>query len=133
MPSFSGIHHITFSVTNLERSTAWYMEVLGLEKGWDMPDVEGRGRKVALLHPTSPLRIVLSLHQSNDGGRFSEFSTGLDHVAFTVVDQEELEAWQTRFERLGIDHTPIMEGATGWLITFRDPDNIQLEMYTQSK
>lgn len=133
MPEFSGIHHVNFSVTDLERSVAWYIEVLGLTKGWEMEDVEGRGRKVALLHPASSLRIVLSHHRTNPGDPASEFRTGLDHVALTVPDRAELERWQRRFQQLGVQHSSIKEGATGWLITFRDPDNVQLEIYTQSK
>jgi catechol 2,3-dioxygenase-like lactoylglutathione lyase family enzyme len=133
MPAFGGIHHINFSVTDGERSAAWYAEVLGLSRGWEMEDTEGRGRKIVLLHPTEPLRVVLSQHQSNPGEPFSEFQTGLDHVALTVTDRAELEAWSRRFEELGVEHSEIKEGATGWLITFRDPDNIQLELYTRSK
>jgi glyoxylase I family protein len=133
MPEFSGVHHINFSVTDLERSATWYMQVLGLNTGWEMEDVEGRGRKVVLLHPTSPLRFVLSLHRANSGELASEFRTGLDHLAFTVADRAELDAWLAHFENLGVDHSSIKEGATGWLITFRDPDNVQLEMYTVGK
>ena len=133
MPQFGGVHHLNVSVTDLERSGAWYIEVLGLRKGWEMEDVEGRGRKLVLLHPTDPLRIVLSFHGSNNGEPFSEFRTGFDHVAFSVTDREALEAWRRRFEELGVNHSPIKEGATGWLITFRDPDNLQFEMYSRSK
>jgi glyoxylase I family protein len=133
MPEFSDIHHLNFSVTDLERSAAWYREVLGLEQGWEMPDQEGRGRKVVLLHPSSPFRLVLSLHQANDGEPASELRTGMDHVAFTVADRPALEQWQRHFDEKGVEHSPVKEGATGWLITFRDPDNIQLEVYTQGK
>lgn len=130
---FTGVHHVNFSVTDLERSTAWYMKVLGLTKGWEMSDEGGRGQKMILLLPGSPLRIVLSKHRANDGEPASELRTGLDHVALTVEDRDALEAWQRRFEELGVDHSPIKEGATGYLITFRDPDNIQLEVYTLGK
>jgi glyoxylase I family protein len=133
MPEFSGVHHVNFSVTQLDRSAAWYTEVLGLNKGWEMEDTEGRGAKVVLLHPTSPLRLVLSHHETNPGDPASEFNTGLDHIALTVPSRTELEAWDRHLADLGIDHSPIKEGATGWLITFRDPDNIQLEVYTLSK
>lgn len=131
--SFDGVHHLNFSVTDLERSAAWYTDVLGLSLGWAMDDTEGRGRKIVLLHPDSPLRIVLSLHRDNTGEPFNEFRTGLDHVAFTVSDRSALERWQAHFEELGVPHSHIKEGATGWLITFRDPDNVQFEIYSQSK
>ena len=133
MPNFNGVHHFNLSVTDLERSTDWYMRVLGLEKGWTMEDEDGRGRKQVLLHPSSPLRVVLTLHQSNSGEEFSEFRTGLDHLAFSVTGRDELEEWNRWFAESGVDHSPIKEGATGWLITFRDPDNVQLEMYTETK
>lgn len=61
----SDIHHVNFTVTDLERSAAWYEDILGLTTGWDMEDVEGRGQKVVLLVPESPLRVVLTLHQDN--------------------------------------------------------------------
>jgi glyoxylase I family protein len=130
---FLGIHHLNFSVTDLERSAAWYEKVLGLARGWEMPDSEGRGQKIILLQPNSAFRLVLSFHQTNEGERFSEFRTGLDHVAFTVADRPALEDWGRRFDELGVEHTPIKEGATGWLIVFRDPDGTQLEMYTVGK
>lgn len=133
MPEFGGVHHLNVSVTDLDRSVAWYTSVLDLKVGWDNPDVEGRGRKVVMLHPTDPLRIVLTVHQSNSGEPFSEFRTGIDHIAFSVADRDALEAWQRHFDDLGVDHSPIKEGATGWLITFRDLDNLQFEMYTQTK
>lgn len=133
MPEFTGVHHVNFTVTDLERSAAWYAEVLGLDRGWEMPDTEGRGQKVVLLHPASPLRLVLTRHQTSQGEAASEFRTGLDHLAFTVTDRAELEAWRARFDECGVEHSEIKEGATGWLIVFRDPDNIQLEVYTLSK
>jgi catechol 2,3-dioxygenase-like lactoylglutathione lyase family enzyme len=132
-PTFTGIHHINFTVSDLQRSATWYRDVLGLEAGWEMEDIEGRGQKVVLLVPDSPLRIVLTKHQGNDGAPASELATGLDHIALTVANHDVLRAWMDRFTEMGVDHSPIKEGATGWLITFRDPDNIQLEMYTVAK
>lgn len=129
----SGIHHVNLSVTDLDVSSAWYEEVLGLTRGWEMDDVEGRGRKTVLLVPDTSLRLVLSLHVSNQGDAFSEFRTGLDHIALTVSGRADLESWADRLDRLGVVHSQVKEGATGWLITFRDPDNIQLELYTETK
>ncbi|MGH2444156.1 MAG: VOC family protein [Chloroflexota bacterium] len=130
MPNLTGFHHVTFTVTDLARSAAWYIRVLGLTKAWEMPDMEGRGRKIALLVPATDLRVVLVTHAKATGGVADEMNTGLDHLAFAVPGREELELWHAHFEALGIDHSPIKQGATGWLIAFRDPDNLQLEVYT---
>jgi glyoxylase I family protein len=133
MPDFIGVHHVNFSVTDLDRSAAWYIRVLGLQRGWVMDDIDGRGRKIVLLHHGSPLRIVLSLHAANSGETADEHRTGLDHVAFGVRDRPALGEWLHHLEELGVVHSEIKEGATGWLITLRDPDNIQLEVYTLGK
>lgn len=133
MPSFQGIHHIGFSVSNLERSTEWYVRVLGFQRGPTIPDEMGRGRKQVLFHPGGAFRLALAQHAANTGDAFSESNSGLDHVAFSVADRAELEQWSRHFTACDVEHSPINEGLTGPLITFRDPDNIQLEVYTVSK
>ena len=35
MPDIAGIHHISVTVTDIERSVPWYSEVLGLTKLMD--------------------------------------------------------------------------------------------------
>src|SRR5579884_143792 len=132
-PPFGGIHHLNLTVTDPDRSADWYVDVLGFERGWQMPDVEGRGRKVVLTHPHEPFRLVLTGHSAGSGDQFSEFRTGLDHFALSVPDRSVLEAWVERLDKQGVAHSEIKEGATGWLITFRDPDNVQLELYTLTK
>ena len=132
-PTFSSVHHVNLTVTDLDRSAGWYMKVLGLTPGWEMLDVEGRGKKTVLLVPSGSLRIVLTQHKANNGEPASEFGTGLDHLALTVQDRTSLEAWAQWLDKLDVTHSAIKEGATGWLITLRDPDNIQLELYTVSK
>jgi glyoxylase I family protein len=132
-PTVSSVHHVNLTVTDLGRSAGWYMKVLGLVPGWEMADVEGRGQKTVLLVPNSSLRIVLTQHKANSGEPASEFRTGLDHVALTVEDRPSLEVWARWLDELDVTHSAIKEGATGWLITLRDPDNIQLELYTVSK
>jgi glyoxylase I family protein len=132
MPQISGYHHIGFNVRDLARSVDWYTEVLGLTKLREIADDGERGAKVICVHPASRMVIGFTAHRSNAGEAFSEFRTGMDHFAFAVSSRAELEAWKGHFEALGVDHSPIKQGATGELITFRDPDNIQLEVYVLS-
>ena len=135
MPAFGTVHHLNVSVTDLERSEAWYTNVLGLTHGWEMEDVEGRGRKVVLLHPGEPMRIVLSRHQANDGEPFSEFRTGLDHLEFVVTQKADLHEWAERLDELGIAHSGVKELSytENSMLTFRDPDNIQLEFFWRAQ
>jgi catechol 2,3-dioxygenase-like lactoylglutathione lyase family enzyme len=78
-----------------------------------------------LLRHDSGRTIGLLQHRRNDGEPFSEFRTGLDHVEFEVASSEELDAWRARLNDLGINHS----GAFAHVVTFRDPDNIQLEFF----
>ena len=41
-PAVTTIHHISLTVTNLERSVAWYSDLLGLTKIMDEPHQAGR-------------------------------------------------------------------------------------------
>ena len=129
MPDITGVNHVNFTVRDLKKSAAWYVEALGLTKLWELEDV-GQGAKVIMVHPGSQLMIGLTEHTSNPGDRFSEFRTGLDHASFSVATHQELEAWKARFEELGVEHSPINQTPRGaWELVFRDPDNIQLELF----
>jgi len=44
-------------------------------------------------------------------------------------DLEELAAWQARFEEIGVRHSPIEETDFGSVLSFRDSDGIQLELF----
>nr|WP_291838352.1 VOC family protein [Candidatus Microthrix sp.] len=62
-------------------------------------------------------------------GPFDERRTGLDHVGFAVDNREALDAWQARLADLGVEHSPVEDTASGSALVFRDPDQIQLEMW----
>lgn len=128
LPGLGGYHHLNLSVTDVDRSAAWYCGVLGFDK---VRDFEREGfRRVFLLHPRSQFFLGLTRHHSQDSeSGFSEFRTGMDHVAFAVANRGALDAWEVRLNDLGVTHSGIKEATSGAVITLRDPDNIQLELY----
>jgi catechol 2,3-dioxygenase-like lactoylglutathione lyase family enzyme len=81
--------------------------------------------EVLLRHPESGVSIGLLQHASNLGETFSEFGTGLDHVEFEVTSFAELDAWRDQLDKFGVAHS----GAWPHIVSFRDPDNIQLEFF----
>jgi glyoxylase I family protein len=129
MAEITGLHHLSLSVRDVESSTAWYSRVLGLEKAFEHADRDQGWVKVQLVHPTNGLRLSFTAHEGNLGESFSELHTGMDHVAFRVSDRAALEEWLARLDALGVTHSPIKQTVTGHVITFRDPDNIQLEVF----
>lgn len=128
MPTLSGIHHTSVTVTDLERSVAWYQNVLGLIKVGEDTHPDGTGYFVVLADPTLAVIVGLHVHPSNGGEDFSEARTGLDHIGFGVASRAELEAWEERFSELGVEHSPLNDAGGYSVVVFRDPDNIQLEL-----
>ncbi len=128
MPELSGYHHLSLTVTDLDKSTTWWTEVLGFEV---FTRFERDGMtKVVMRHPSCGAYFSLTGHgERTPSERFSEFRTGMDHLAFSVTDRAELEAWKARFEEHGVEHSEIKASVVGDLIAFRDPDNIAFEVY----
>lgn len=127
MTKIIGYDHLSLSVSDAARSAAWYVEVLGFV---EVRRAVGHGfERIILIHPDSNTALGLTCHQSGEGrDEFSEHRVGMDHVAFAAEGHEELAVWRRRFEELGVVHSDIKETPTGSLVTFRDPDNIQLEI-----
>jgi glyoxylase I family protein len=122
MPSFAGVNHVALTVTDLERSTRFYADALGLLPVLDL----GHGR--VLLDRRSGFSVGLLRHPDAEGGAFTELGTGLDHLGLTAADRDELVAWERHLDSLGVDHSAITDTALGSHLNFRDPDGIALEL-----
>ena len=133
------LHHIALTVTDIDASVAWYEDVFRLQYRVDVPHEGGMGKLLA--DDARELMIVLHQHEKNDGGEFGEVSTGLDHVGFLVPGRSDLEAWQSHLVVNGVarvevadrplTQSPISDEAYGSVLVFRDPDNIQLELFSE--
>jgi glyoxylase I family protein len=129
VPSIAGFSHLSLTVTDLDRSTEWYGDVLGFGVH---SHVEGNGfRRNRLRHPDAQITLTLTDHDAGSDDPFDERRTGMDHVSFAVGSMEDLLQFKARFEEHGVHHSdvkPTGSGAGG-MIAFRDPDNIQLEVF----
>ena len=134
MPSITGRLEINLTVTEPTRSAAWYAEVLGMRIRYDHESADGRLRYVSLGEPQSGLILCLVGHAESDGSAFSEFRTGLDHLEFLVAARSDLDEWVERLDELGIAHSGIKDPpyTPNAMLTFRDPDDIQLEFLWRS-
>lgn len=122
------IHHLTLTVTNLSRAVEFYTELLGFQKAMDLSP-----SRVLLANGKS----ILALTEAPDpaqairGDRFNENRVGLDHLSFNVSNRTTLEEALRRFDRHGVPHGEIKDLGPGlgiYVLAFRDPDNIQLEL-----
>ena len=131
----AGIHHLGLTVLDAERSARWYREVLDFFEVGRLGDARDERRKIFLRHEGFPIRLGLVSHRHGPRQRFDETTTGLDHLSFAVPDRPTLERWCLRFEELSVEYTPItnansIPGAV--VVVFRDPDNIQLELFVEA-
>ena len=82
--------------------------------------------------PPSGAAIGLHHHEANPGQPFHESRTGLDHISFSVADRASLDAWASWLDELGIEHSGVIDTEKPMpysVVVFRDPDNIQLEVF----
>jgi glyoxylase I family protein len=121
------IHHLTLTVTNVERAQKFYTGLLGFQVITEFGPklLLGNGNLVLVLAPApDPSKAI-----SND--RFDENRVGLDHVSFSVGSRDDLEAAVRLFDEHGVSHGEIKDLGSGlglYVLAFRDPDNIQLEL-----
>lgn len=129
-PSLAGISHLSLSVRDLDASVAFYRDVLGLTVFVEPYDGEVfAGRQTLLL--TGRVVVGLQQHDANEGALFDPACTGLDHLAFHVSSRADLDAWSTWLDERGVEHSEVKQvGDLGWMILLRDPDGIQLELFS---
>jgi glyoxylase I family protein len=135
-PGITGVHHVSVTVCDIEASVAWYQRVFRADRVlMEFPHYEREhtGYGVLLVDTRSGLLIGLHTNTGNGGEQFDEARTGLDHVGFNVASPEELQAWTAWLDELGVEHSGIRTGDQPFpfaTLVFRDPDNIQLELFT---
>ena len=60
--------------------------------------------------------------------RFDEDRVGLDHIAFRLASKDEIGSAAAHLDELGIAHEPVKDIGPSYILEFRDPDNIALEL-----
>jgi glyoxylase I family protein len=131
------LHHLAITVTDLDASVRWYESVFDVHPILDIPHDGGVGKILA--GSDRQLMIALHQHETNDGSLFTETATGLDHGGFAVPSRRDLELWQEHLEANGVigadtadkplTQSAIADEPYASVLVFRDPDNIQLELF----
>lgn len=140
-PMITGIHHASFTVSDMERSIAFYRDLLDMKVDWDskVTGVEFKGPvhdRVSQC-PGTEARIVfmtlgdarLELVEYTPTGKAlvdnKAGDTGSAHLCFRTDDIHEL------YENLSANgvqlHCSPQDNKRSWVFYFRDPDGIILE------
>jgi len=123
-----GVHHLTLTVTDLARAVDFYTTMLGFQKAMDLSET-----RVLLANG----KAILALSEAPDPSqaipddRFNENRVGLDHVSLNVGNLHKLEEAKRCFDEYNVSHGEIEDLGPDlgiYVLAFRDPDNIQLEL-----
>lgn len=128
----TSVAHIRLTVTDITRSREFYESVFDWPVNLEMPEDadDAMRERLAFLfggvvYNVGDCRVALRPAADD---RFDEDRTGLDHLAFRVDNKSELDDAAKHLDGLGIAHEPIKDIGVMYILEFRDPDNIALEL-----
>ena len=145
----SGAHHTSYTVSDIERSKAFYCDLLGCELLWEREIVEQYFRDIVAFPDSvvkaAELRIpgtdhMLELfeyvHPRGQNQDLNTNNPGNSHLAFIVDDlqafYQELKAKGVKFksEPIEVDYG---DNAGAWGVYVVDPDGISMELFQPAK
>ena len=131
-----GFAHVRLTVTDIQRSKAFYDQVFGWEIAIDASDKAGQaGIEDApeefyggVVYQT-PQGALFGLRPVGSQ-TFDPDTTGLDHVSFSVGSRDDLVAAVASLDDAGIVHGEIIDlGDAGMaILSIQDPDDINIEL-----
>ncbi|WP_205874125.1 VOC family protein [Mycobacterium camsae] len=128
----TSIAHVRLTVTDIERSRRFYESVFDwpvLIEAPENPD-EATRRRLGFLFGGVIYDMggaLLGLRPVADD-RFDEDRCGLDHLALRIASKDELYSAAKHLDEIGIAHEPVKDIGPAYILEFRDPDNIALEL-----
>lgn len=126
------VAHIRLTVGDIGRSRAFYDAVFGWPVALEIAaDADNETRqRLSFLDGGVIYRMAQGLIGLRPVGtdRFDENRVGLDHLAFPVGSLAELKAAAAHLDACGVAHEDIKDIGVSYILEFRDPDNIALEL-----
>ena len=126
MAGLTGLHHAALSVRDVDASSQWYRDVLGLHEEFRQ---ESDARRMVVMRFPGLQHTLGLVEHKGAGDKFDPRQLGLDHLAFSVASGEELEAWPHRLDERGVNHSGPIETPFGGMLNFADLDGIALALF----
>ncbi len=127
-----GIHHIDLTVSDVERSIAWYLELLGplgFRETMRYPTYRKTEEVVYFRFGPSWFGI-----RPADGGEFTYYAPGVEHIAFHVDTPEEVDEAHQRCLAMSaqVHHPPELDDDVEdyYALFVFDPDGIRIEVFS---
>lgn len=126
MDELTGFHHVALTVSDLDRSEAWYRNVLGFEV--DFPEEAPERRACVMRHRGSGFVLGLLEHGATEAA-FDPARIGLDHLGFGVGSLDDLRSCAAALDSHGVAHSGAIDVPPGAILNFKDPDGIALSLF----
>jgi catechol 2,3-dioxygenase-like lactoylglutathione lyase family enzyme len=134
----SGFAHVRLTVTDIERSKAFYQQVFGWPVAIDQSDIADqpgvRDDQTRIYGGTvfqTPSGALFGLRPvAPNGQKFDSGRTGLDHVSFMVESRDDLVIAEQRLADADIEHGQVTDLTDSGIaiLSFQDPDGVNLEL-----
>ena len=133
MPPTPGpLTHVALTVSDLQRSAAWYTQLFGVapfHTGTFLADTEHEYEAAIWATPSLGLHCFVG----KVDGEFNARRPGLDHIAIGCIDRASLDEWVVHLDALGVQHDGVLDETYGAGLAVRDPDGIALEFFTSHR
>jgi glyoxylase I family protein len=128
-----GLHHVTVICSDLQRTTAFYRDLLGLalvRETVNDDDPDARHFWFGDGHGTAGTLLSFIEYPEMEPGKVGVGS--VHHVALSVASLDELEAWRDYLRSRSVDCTDVFDRGGLRSIYLRDPDGTIVEIATAS-
>jgi glyoxylase I family protein len=129
----AGLHHVTVLCESLERSTAFYRNLLGMRMVRQTVNDDDREARHLIFGDDegSPGTLITCLEYPQlEKGTVGVGST--HHFALAIESEEELRAWKDYLSAQGAACTEVLERDFSKSIYLRDPDGHLVELATSA-
>jgi catechol 2,3-dioxygenase-like lactoylglutathione lyase family enzyme len=131
-PRLGGLHHVTAICRDLERTTAFYRDALGLELvEAGVNDDDPGTRHFWFGAPGGPPGTLVSFLEYPEMAEGKAGAGATHHFAFAVDGEADLVAWVDHLRDAGIPCTEIFERGAFRSVYLRDPDGHIIELATR--
>lgn len=119
------LSHVALRVTDLDRSLAFYTDVIGLKEAFRLTREDGRPWLVYV--EVAPMQFI-ELFPGAEGPREELKNSGLVHICLEV---EDIQAAARELQSRGAEivRGPSLGGDGSWQFWVRDPDGNQIEFH----
>jgi catechol 2,3-dioxygenase-like lactoylglutathione lyase family enzyme len=127
VPAIRGFHHVTFVVSDLNASLAWFARVLGATHIERLDHRDQTGERYACVMRFAGLDAAVQLKTATTS---VPVPVGLDPITFGVGNASELEEWVSHLDASEVAHSGVLRRRTGSAVELATPDGVVLRFYT---